>query len=135
QFRFGARTGLAPIIFGAVLLVLAIALADHAAALFALIPMGAVGSLLIFAGTDLAISRRYYYRKYSRLRDKPRTRLVNYRLRWSRMKSSRSAGATRTDPRRPSPRQKLIALGSPSSISRRTVFSETFKIFAVSATV
>ena len=60
QFRFGARTGLAPIIFGAVLLVLAIAFADHAAALVALIPMGAVGSLLIFAGTDLAISRRLF---------------------------------------------------------------------------
>lgn len=60
QFRFGARTGLAPIIFGAVLLVLAIAFADHAAVLFALIPMGAVGSLLIFAGTDLAISRRLF---------------------------------------------------------------------------
>ena len=60
QFRFGARTGLSPIIFGAVLLVLAIAFADHAAALFALIPMGAVGSLLIFAGADLAISRRLF---------------------------------------------------------------------------
>jgi len=60
QFRFGARTGLAPIIFGAVLLVLAIVFADHAAALFASIPIGAVGSLLIFAGTDLAISRRLF---------------------------------------------------------------------------
>ena len=60
QFRFGARTGLAPIIFGAVLLVLAIAFADHAGALFALIPIGAVGALLIFAGTDLAISRRLF---------------------------------------------------------------------------
>ena len=60
QFRFGARTGLTPIIFGAVLLVLAIAFADHAGALFALIPIGAVGSLLIFAGTDLAISRRLF---------------------------------------------------------------------------
>jgi len=60
QFRLGARTGLAPIIFGAVLLVLAVAFADHAAALFALIPIGAVGSLLIFAGTDLAISRRLF---------------------------------------------------------------------------
>jgi predicted benzoate:H+ symporter BenE len=37
QHRFGARTGLAPIIFGAVLLVLAIGFADQAAALFALI--------------------------------------------------------------------------------------------------
>jgi MFS superfamily sulfate permease-like transporter len=33
QFRFGARTGLAPIIFGVVLLVLAIGFAEHAAAL------------------------------------------------------------------------------------------------------
>lgn len=60
QFRFGARTGLAPILFGAVLLVLAVAFAEHAAALFALIPIGAVGALLIFAGTDLAISRRLF---------------------------------------------------------------------------
>jgi MFS superfamily sulfate permease-like transporter len=60
QFRFGARTGLAPIIFGGVLLVLAVGFADHAATLFALIPIGAVGSLLIFAGTDLAISRRLF---------------------------------------------------------------------------
>jgi MFS superfamily sulfate permease-like transporter len=60
QFRFGARTGLAPIIFGAVLLVLAVGFADHAAALFALIPIAAVGALLIFAGTDLAISRRLF---------------------------------------------------------------------------
>ena len=60
QFRFGARTGLAPIIFGVVLLVLAVGFADHAAALFAFIPIGAVGSLLIFAGTDLAISRRLF---------------------------------------------------------------------------
>ena len=42
------------------LLVLAIAFADHAATLFKLIPIGAVGALLIFAGTDLAISRRLF---------------------------------------------------------------------------
>jgi MFS superfamily sulfate permease-like transporter len=60
QYRFGARTGLAPIIFGAVLLLLAAGFANHAASLFALIPIGAVGSLLIFAGTDLAISRRLF---------------------------------------------------------------------------
>jgi MFS superfamily sulfate permease-like transporter len=60
QFRFGGRTGLAPIIFGAVLLVLGVGFADHAAALFALIPIGTVGSLLVFAGTDLAISRRLF---------------------------------------------------------------------------
>ena len=60
QYRFGARTGMAPIIFGAVVLVLAVGFADHAAALFAIIPIGAVGALLILAGTDLAISRRLF---------------------------------------------------------------------------
>jgi len=60
QYRFGARTGLAPIIFGIVLLVLAVGFADRAAAFFAIIPIGAVGALLILAGTDLAISRRLF---------------------------------------------------------------------------
>jgi MFS superfamily sulfate permease-like transporter len=60
QYRFGARTGLAPIIFGVVVLVLAVGFADHAAGLFAIIPMGAVGALLILAGTDLTISRRLF---------------------------------------------------------------------------
>jgi MFS superfamily sulfate permease-like transporter len=60
QYRFGARTGLAPVIFGVVVLVLAVGFADHAAALFAIIPIGAVGALLILAGTDLAISRRLF---------------------------------------------------------------------------
>jgi MFS superfamily sulfate permease-like transporter len=60
QYRFGARTGLAPIIFGSALLVLAVGFADNAAALFAIIPIGAVGALLIMAGTDLAISRRLF---------------------------------------------------------------------------
>jgi MFS superfamily sulfate permease-like transporter len=60
QYRFGARTGLAPIIFGSVLLMLAIGFADDAAPLFALIPIGAVGALLIMAGTDLAVSRRLF---------------------------------------------------------------------------
>ncbi len=60
QYRFGARTGVAPIIFGVVVLVLAVGFADHAAALFAIIPIGAVGALLILAGTDLAISRRLF---------------------------------------------------------------------------
>jgi len=60
QYRFGARTGLAPIILGVVILVLAIGFAADAAALFAMIPLGAVGALLILAGTDLAISRRLF---------------------------------------------------------------------------
>ncbi len=60
QYRFGGRTGLTPIILGAVMLALALGFADRAAALFAVIPIGAVGALLIVAGTDLAISRRLF---------------------------------------------------------------------------
>lgn len=60
QYRFGSRSGAAPIIFGSVLLILALGFADYAAPLFALIPAGAVGALLIFAGTDLAVSRRLF---------------------------------------------------------------------------
>ena len=60
QYRFGARTGLAPILFGVLLLVLAVGFADQAASLFALIPSSAVGALLILAGSDLAISRRLF---------------------------------------------------------------------------
>jgi MFS superfamily sulfate permease-like transporter len=60
QYRFGARTGLAPIILGIAVLVLAVGFADHAAVLFAVIPIGAVGALLMLAGADLAISRRLF---------------------------------------------------------------------------
>jgi MFS superfamily sulfate permease-like transporter len=60
QYRFGARSGMAPIMLGAALLVLAIGFADRAATFFALIPIGAVGALLIFAGIDLALSRRLF---------------------------------------------------------------------------
>ena len=58
QYRFGARTGAAPVILGSALLILAIGFPDRAASLLALIPAGAVGALLIFAGGDLALSRR-----------------------------------------------------------------------------
>lgn len=57
QYRFGGRTGLTPIIFGAVLLLRAVGFVDRAAGLFAILPIGAVGALLILAGTDLAVSR------------------------------------------------------------------------------
>jgi MFS superfamily sulfate permease-like transporter len=58
QHRFGARTGAAPLMFGIVLLLLGLRFADDAAALFATIPAGAVGALLLVAGSDLALSRR-----------------------------------------------------------------------------
>ena len=60
QYRFGGRTGLTSIIFGIVVLVLAVGFADHAASLFSIIPIGAVGALLILAGVDLAVSRRLF---------------------------------------------------------------------------
>lgn len=60
QYRFGARTGAAPVLLGSLLLVLALGLSEGAAALFALIPAAAMGSLLLIAGTDLALSRRLF---------------------------------------------------------------------------
>ena len=60
QYRFGGRTGQTPIILGVVVLVLAVGFADHAASLLSIIPIGAVGALLILAGADLAISRRLF---------------------------------------------------------------------------
>src|SRR3954447_19711729 len=65
EYRFGGRTGLTPIILGFAVLVLAVGFADHAAALFSMIPLGAVGALLIPAGTALAISRRLFEGKLS----------------------------------------------------------------------
>ena len=60
QHRFGARTGLAPVLFGSALLVLALGFAGSASALFSAIPLSAVGALLLVAGTDLALSRRLF---------------------------------------------------------------------------
>lgn len=60
QYRFGARTGLAPIVLGSVLLVLGLGFSGSAAALLSLVPVGAVGALLLIAGTDLAMSRRMF---------------------------------------------------------------------------
>jgi hypothetical protein len=51
-------------IFGMVLL-LAVGIVRHAATLFAIISIGAVGALLILAGTDSAISRCLLDRKPS----------------------------------------------------------------------
>ena len=60
QHRFGARTGLAPVMLGAVLLLLGLVCAASAASLLALIPISAVGALLLVAGADLAVSRRLF---------------------------------------------------------------------------
>lgn len=60
QHRFGARTGLAPVLLGSLLLVLGLGFAAGAAQLFALIPLAAVGALLLVAGGDLALSKRLF---------------------------------------------------------------------------
>jgi MFS superfamily sulfate permease-like transporter len=60
QARFGARTGVAPIALGLVLLALGIGFAGSAAAMLAVIPIAAVGALLLVAGADLASSRRLF---------------------------------------------------------------------------
>lgn len=60
HYRFGARTGLAPVMLGAVLLIFGIAFAGHAAAVLGVIPISAVGALLLVAGLDLASSRRLF---------------------------------------------------------------------------
>ena len=58
--RFGARTGMAPVIFGVLLLGLALLLADQAGRVLALIPLAAVGALLLLSAADLAFSRRLF---------------------------------------------------------------------------
>lgn len=58
--RFGARTGVAPLILGVLFLALGLFFAAAALDLLQLIPMAAVGAFLVVAGGDLAISRRVF---------------------------------------------------------------------------
>ena len=57
QHRFGARSGLAPAIFGVICLGLGLLLGPQALTLLALLPMAAIGALLLIAGADLAVSK------------------------------------------------------------------------------
>ncbi|MEW8185121.1 MAG: putative sulfate/molybdate transporter [Candidatus Thiodiazotropha endolucinida] len=57
QHRFGARTGLAPAIFGITCLSIGLLLGPNALQLLLLIPLAAVGALLVFSGLDLAMSK------------------------------------------------------------------------------
>jgi SulP family sulfate permease len=58
QHRFGARTGLAPAIFGVTCLSLAVLFGPRALTLLSILPLAAVGSLLVVAGAELALSKR-----------------------------------------------------------------------------
>jgi SulP family sulfate permease len=53
HYRFGARTGGAPIMIGALLVVMALAFGDFGFTLLAMIPTSVLGVLLIFAGLEL----------------------------------------------------------------------------------
>jgi hypothetical protein len=56
HYRFGARTGVAPAIFGVLLLGLGVVAADQAGGVLALVPLAAVGALLLFR-SPLRLSR------------------------------------------------------------------------------
>lgn len=58
QHRFGARSGWAPALLGALLLALGLLFAEDAARLLAVVPAGALGAMLILVGSELALSRR-----------------------------------------------------------------------------
>ncbi|WP_137701813.1 putative sulfate/molybdate transporter [Marimonas lutisalis] len=60
HYRFGARSGAAPIMIGAVLIGVAVLPGDWRAAFFAAIPMATLGALLLVAACELAISRRLF---------------------------------------------------------------------------
>jgi SulP family sulfate permease len=53
HYRFGARTGGAPILIGVIFVVLALALGEFGLSILALIPNSVLGVLLIFAGLEL----------------------------------------------------------------------------------
>ena len=58
QWRFGARSGRAPVIFGTTILVIGLLFADAVALLFALVPPAVLGSILFLAGLQLALGSR-----------------------------------------------------------------------------
>lgn len=60
QVKFGARTGLAPAVFGVACLGIGIAFGPGSGQLLAVIPLAAVGALLVIAGADLAVSKRLF---------------------------------------------------------------------------
>ncbi len=53
HYRFGARTGGAPVMIGAILAIMALAFGEFGFALLAMIPNSVLGVLLVFAGLEL----------------------------------------------------------------------------------
>jgi predicted benzoate:H+ symporter BenE len=60
QVRFGASSGLAPILLGCLLLLAGLLAAESLAGLLTAVPSAAIGGLLVIAGLDLALSRRLF---------------------------------------------------------------------------
>ncbi len=58
HFRFGARTGLAPVLIGALFLALGLFLGRSGYDLLRTIPQAVLGGLLLFSGLDLALSSK-----------------------------------------------------------------------------
>lgn len=56
RYRFGARTGGSNLIIGAVFIVLALLLGKHLMGIIYLLPMSALGILLVFAGAQLSLT-------------------------------------------------------------------------------
>jgi SulP family sulfate permease len=56
HYRFGARTAGSNLIIGSIFLVLTIFLGAHALAIVYLVPMAVLGVLLVFAGSQLALT-------------------------------------------------------------------------------
>jgi SulP family sulfate permease len=56
HYRFGARTAGSNLVIGSVFLLMAFFLGVHALAIIYLVPMGVLGVLLVFAGSQLALT-------------------------------------------------------------------------------
>jgi len=65
QHRFGARTWLAPALFGTTCLTLGMLFGGDAVALLSLVPTAVLGALLAVAGAELAMTRRLFDSKPS----------------------------------------------------------------------
>ncbi|MFP4538084.1 MAG: putative sulfate/molybdate transporter, partial [Dichotomicrobium sp.] len=60
HYRFGARSGAAPLMLGLAFVALALAPPQVASAALAAIPVAGLGALLLFAAGELAFSRRLF---------------------------------------------------------------------------
>ena len=56
RYRFGARTGGSNLIIGAIFILLALLLGEHLMGIIYLLPMAALGVLLVFAGAQLSLT-------------------------------------------------------------------------------